>query len=189
MLRETPFSALLDTVSAWFLRKRLKEWRGRDVFADSRGFNMGWEADRVLEGIFMWGAPLNIWEMELYHDRWGDMGYYRIHMNLDDDPDLVERLKGKMKGPIHYYQRLIIMEGPQTRSVPVTTWREWYFYKVWLYSLQTDYRPSRYPYDPWPGFTLGIAFDKSKANDTSIGGLFGGYKRMRSRNKRPAPAE
>lgn len=150
---------------------------------------MGWEADRVLEGIFQWGTPINIWEMELYQERNGDLGYYRIHMNLDDSSYLIERLNQKIKGPIHYYPRLIIMEGPKTRSIATTDWREYFFYKPWIYSLQTDYSPSQYPYERWPGWTLGIAFDKTKENDTAVKNLFSAYRRMgRSSDKKRAAA-
>jgi hypothetical protein len=141
---------------------------------------MGWEAERVLEGIFMWGEPLNIWEMELYNERNGDLGYFRVHMNIDDDSYLADRLMAKTKGPIHYYSRLIIMEGPKTRSVPATHWTETFIYNAWIYSLQTDYSPSNYPHSVWPGWTLGIAADKTKANKASITNLFRVYKRLGS---------
>lgn len=138
---------------------------------------MGWEANRVLEGIFQFGAPLNIWKMELYQEQNGDLGYSRVHMLIDDDADLAAKLKLKMSGAsLDEYPRLIIMESPATRSVATDHWKEHYFYDAWLYSLQTDYRPSHYPFGIWKGWTLGIAFNKTAANRASTASLFGAYK-------------
>ena len=79
---------------------------------------MGWESDRVLEGIFQFGAPLNIWKIELYSESTGDLSYFRIHMLLDQDADLAGRLRMKMSGSSSgEFQRLIIMESPKTRAV------------------------------------------------------------------------
>lgn len=139
---------------------------------------MSWEADRVLEGVFMFGGPINIWQMELYQERNGDLGYYRIHMNIDDDEYLLSRLREKMKGEITYYPRLVIMESPRTRSVPAQYWTESFIYKAWLYSLERGYRPTTYPYEPWPGWTLGIAADKTKANIASVSHLFRGGPKL-----------
>jgi hypothetical protein len=111
---------------------------------------MGWEADRVLEGIFQFGAPINIWKMQLDKDSSGDLGYYRIHMHLDNDAELASRLKMKMSsGPAGEFQRLIIMESPKTRSVQTNNWTEHYFYGAWLYSLQIDYQPDYFPFAIW----------------------------------------
>jgi hypothetical protein len=141
--------------------------------------NMGWESGRVLEGIFQFGEPLNIWKIELYDDRNGDLGYFRVHMQLDDDPHLVARLKMLMAGTSSYdFQRLILMEGPQTRSIKTDLWMKHYFYKASLYSLQTDYQPSYFPFGPWKGWTLGIAFDKTKENVAAVSNVFGAYRSM-----------
>jgi hypothetical protein len=139
---------------------------------------MGWEADRVLEGIFQFGAPLNIWKIELYNESNGDIGYFRVHMLLDDDADLVASLRMKMSSSSNEFQRLIVMESPATRSVKTEYWREHYFYNAWLYSIQTDYKPSHYPFGSWKGWTLGIAFQKSAANRSAVANLFGAYSSM-----------
>ena len=140
---------------------------------------MSWDSDRVLEGIFQFGAPLNIWKIELYKESNGDLGYFRIHMLLDDDADLAGRLKMKISaGSGGEFQRLIIMEGPKTRSVQAEHWIEHYFYDAWLYSLQTDYSPSYYPFSTWKGTTLGIGLHKTKANIAAVQRLFHNYRSM-----------
>ena len=133
---------------------------------------MGWDTEWVLEGLFMFGAPLNIWKMEVYNERGSGLSYHRIHMNLDDDPDLFTRLNNKIKAEkgIENYPRLILLDWKTQYP------HEYYAYKPWLYSLEMNYSPSRYPYDPWKGPTLGIAFDKTKANEHIIERLRGfGY--------------
>ena len=132
---------------------------------------MGWESQRVLEGIFQFGAPLNIWKMELDLDRYGDRPKFVIHMQIDDDESIANQLNQKIRSD-QKWPRLIIMEGPERRSISTTNWREWIFYQPYLYSLQKAYSPSQYPYDVWKGWTLGIAFDKSAANKASVRGLF-----------------
>jgi len=136
---------------------------------------MGWESQRVLEGIVQFGAPLNIWRIELDYDRWQDRQYFVVNMQLDNDGDLAQRLMGKMKSEvgIYHYPRMTIMEGPGHRSITTTVWREWVIEKPYLYSLQPDYSPSQYPYNVWKGWTLGIRFDKTKLNKSSVMGIFG----------------
>ena len=130
---------------------------------------MGWEAQRGLEGIFEFGAPLNIWAIELDWDHWNDRQYFVIHMQLDNDDNLGQRLMSKMKSEegIYKYPRMIIMEA---RS---SAWREWVIEGAYLYSLEKNYRPSQYPHNPWLGWTLGIRFDKTKLNKGSVMGIFG----------------
>ena len=135
---------------------------------------MGWESDRVLEGVFQFGAPLNIWKMELDKDDTGDLAYFRVHMLIDDNADLAARLRMKISSSkTDTFQRLIIMESPKTRSIKTDYWKEHYVYDPWLYSLQTDYRPTHYPFGTWHGWTLGIAFYKTTANKSAVAHLFG----------------
>jgi hypothetical protein len=137
---------------------------------------MSWEAERVLEGVFHFGAPVNIWEMELDKESSDDLGYYCIHMLIDNDLELAGRLKMKMSsGSGGEFQRLIVMESPKTRSVHADNWIEHSLYGAWLYSLQTDYSPEYYPFGIWKGWTLGIAFNKTKANEAAVAKLFHGY--------------
>src|SRR5438876_4477991 len=133
-----------------------------------------WDGDYVLEGLFEFGAPVNIWQMELDYDRSKDLTYKKIHMRIDDDFELFSRINGLFNAPNSWdMPRLIIMESPRRRSIKTDYWREFYIYKVTLYSLQDHYRPTQYPYDPWQGFTLGISFPKSKENSATLQNLFG----------------
>jgi len=131
---------------------------------------MGWDTEWQLEGFFYFGAPLNVWKFEVYEQNVGyqPLPYHRIHMQIDDDLDLFNRLMALTKtGSIQYYDRLIMMDtGPNVQYK-----HEYWFRKAWLYSLETEYRPSRYPYDPWKGYTLGIACDKTPENDAAVGRL------------------
>lgn len=129
---------------------------------------MAWEANRVLEGVFLFGAPLNIWRMELDRDRYGGGKYFHIHMQIDDDQNLSDRLMHRIRAEtgIEHFPRLIIMEKYGD------FWREYVFYKPFIDSLQTNYRPTQYPLDQWKGWTLGIAFEKSAANKSSVLALF-----------------
>ena len=135
---------------------------------------MSWESDRVLEGIFHFGGPVNIWKMELDKGSSDDIRHYCIRMLIDDDAELASRLKMKMlSGSGGEFQRLIVMEGPKTRSIRTDNWIEHYLYSPWLYSLQTDYHSEYYPFGIWKGWTLGIAFNKTKANAAAVSHLFG----------------
>jgi hypothetical protein len=134
---------------------------------------MAWDTEWVLEGMFMFGAPLNIWKMEVYRESGGTpLSYYRIHMNLDNDPDLFTRLNNKIRAEnrIERYPRLILIDWKTQYP------HEYRMYSPWLYSLESDYRPSKYPYDPWKGPTLGVAFDKTPDNKPVVERLLGfGY--------------
>jgi hypothetical protein len=127
---------------------------------------MPWDTEYLLEGLTTFGAPLNIWEWEVYEQPTGyePLDYHRIHMNLDNDPALRTTLMGKMKsnGSIFYYPRLIMMHLKTERP------RDYCFYNAWLYSLQTKYRRSMYPFETWEGVVLGIAFEKTKANEGAV---------------------
>jgi hypothetical protein len=128
---------------------------------------MGWDTEWQLEGFFYFGAPLNIWKFEVYEENVGyqPLPYHRIHMQIDDDPDLFNRLWALTQtGSLQYYDRLIMMNT----GANVQYKHEFSYKKVWLYSLETQYRPSRWPYTPWKGYTLGIAFDKTPENDAVV---------------------
>ena len=138
---------------------------------------MSWESNIVLEGMFEFGAPLNVWRMQLERDRYGDRQYFYVWAQLDDDPYIASRVMQvwnshgewayEGKG-LKRFPRLIVMERP------ISEWHEYVFYGPWLHGVATNssYRPGMYPYDNWKGLTLGIAFEKSKANQTSVNTLF-----------------
>jgi len=132
---------------------------------------MSWDTDYLLEGLTTFGAPLNIWKWEVYQQDPGyqPLDYHRIHMNLDNDPDLFDTLMKKLRngGTIHYYQRLIIMR----KMAQNTPGRDYTFYNAWLYSLEWRYLPSQYPYQHWKGPTLGIAFEKTPPNVAAVKSL------------------
>jgi hypothetical protein len=125
---------------------------------------MSWDTEYLLEGLTTFGAPLNIWEWEVYDQPTGyqPLDYHRLHMRMDNDPALFSTLMGKMKngGSITYYPRLIVMRVMKENRPG----RDYCFYNAWLYSLETKYRRSTYPFPTWEGVILGIAFDKTKAN-------------------------
>jgi hypothetical protein len=145
----------------------------------------------VLEGIFQFGAPINIWRMELDYDRWDDRKYFVVHMQIDNDDYLFQRLMEKIRGEegIYRYPRLLILEGPAHRSITTTDWRERVIEKPYLYSLVDKYMPSQYPYDMWLGYTLGIAFDKTKLNKGTVMDIFGNEKGKQLMGDRGGPGQ
>jgi hypothetical protein len=130
---------------------------------------MAWDTDYIFEGLHMFGPPLNVWKWEIYQSPYGpeSLSYYRLHLNIDDNEDLFQRLLHQTTdgSGIRYYQRLIMMHLNIPRP------KEFFFYKAWIYSIEKNYRPSQYPYTEWKGPTLGIAFDKTKANSTAVQNL------------------
>lgn len=127
---------------------------------------MAWDTDYQLEGLTMFGPMLNVWKWEVYQQDPGfqPLDYHRIHMKIDDNADLWDKLMGMFKtsGTMKYYKRLIMMHLNIDRP------KQYCFYDAWLYSLEKNYRPSQYSYEPWPGATLGIAFDKTKVNVAAV---------------------
>src|SRR5262245_51033657 len=133
---------------------------------------MSWDTDYLLEGLTTFGAPLNIWKWEVYQQDPGyqPLDYHRIHFNLDNDAELFDKLMKKLRNGgngIHYYPRLIVMR----KMTEERFGRDYVFYNAWMYSLEWSYLPSQYPYQHWKGPTLGIAFDKTQANVTSVNNL------------------
>lgn len=137
---------------------------------------MGWETDYVLEGLWTFGAPLNIWKMEIAATPplSDPLSYDKLHLKIDDDASLWVRL-----------MELVSSTGTLTRlNVVQVGSRDHYIESPRLYSLQRGYKSSDYPYETWPGATLGIAFDKTPANDASMAKLFRGYDSIYHRAQR-----
>lgn len=138
---------------------------------------MSWESNTVLEGIFDFGAPLNIWEAQLTGGGRlaNGQGVSHIDMQIDDDDYLANRLDQKIRSEegIHYYPRLIIM---QKRSSPQDIWKEWVFLRPWLHGVHRGHQMSGYPWTKWDGWTLGICFANTEANTNAALSLFGNLK-------------
>lgn len=126
---------------------------------------MAWDTDYQFEGLHTFGPMLNVWEWEVYQSPYGDnsLSYYRLHMNLDDNEDLFQRLmlQATAGESIRYYKRLYLLHLNIERP------KEYVIQNAWIYSIEKKYRPSQYPYSEWKGPTLGIGFDKTKANTAS----------------------
>jgi len=135
---------------------------------------MGWDTDWQLEGLFYFGAPLNIWKYEVFEQNVGyqPLPYHRVQMQIDDDADLFNRLWALTKtDSIKYYDGIILMNtGPNVQYK-----HEYWLRKAWIYSLETGYRPSQWPYDPWNGYTIGVACDKTPENDAAVSRLRGSW--------------
>ena len=138
---------------------------------------MSWESNIVLEGIFEFGAPLNVWRIQLESDRHSDRQHFYVWAQLDDNSYIETRLFQVWKAHCEWayegkglkrFPRLIVMEKP------ISEWHEYVLYGPWLHGVATNssYRPGQYPYENWNGLTLGIAFEKSKANQTAVNGFF-----------------
>lgn len=140
---------------------------------------MSWESNTVLEGIFEFGAPLNIWRAQLVRGGKEPSGleFSHVHMQIDNDEYLAARLDQKIKAvyvqaydagePLYYFPRLIIMRRA------IQNWKEWVFVKPWLHGVYRNYKMTGYPYDTWDGWTLGFCFDNTAANRTAALDLFG----------------
>jgi hypothetical protein len=131
---------------------------------------MGWDTEWQIEGFFYFGAPLNIWKFEVYQEPTGyqPLGYHRIHMQIDDDPELFSRLMALTNTvSLRYFDRLILMNTGAKVQYP----HEYWLKKAWIYSLETGYRPSQYPYDAWKGYTLGVACDNTPESNATVGRL------------------
>ena len=120
---------------------------------------MAWDAEYALEGIFLFGAPLNIHRYEIDSGQFGQSTdtTHIAHFLLDDDDNIKSRLITKMRGPIEYFPVLYLL-GRTHLSEQYPEWKqEKLFYKAWLFSLERNHRGVAYTTAPWgPGPTLGI---------------------------------
>lgn len=138
---------------------------------------MSWESNTVLEGIFDFGGPINIWQAQIWSG--GQMadgqGVSHVNMQIDDNDDLANRIDQKIRSEegIYYFPRLIFM---QNRSTGSGYWKEWVFSRPWLHGLHRDHKMSGYPWDVWKGWTLGICFVNSAANTNAALSLFRNLK-------------
>jgi hypothetical protein len=111
----------------------------------------------TLEGIFLFGAPLKIYSIELEAEGGGSpLSYFKLNMAIEDDPNLWTRLMDKLKSN-QTYQRFFLTEeqGPYPYAPrPEFPLRAYTLRNPRLFSL-LHYLPN------YPGPTLGIAIDKT----------------------------
>lgn len=123
----------------------------------------------VVEGILDSGGSLNVRNMEVYREQTAEpLAYFLLNIEIDNDPNLWRSLNGIIQGPLHYFDRVILLEQSQglTRS-PIH--RDVYtFRKPWLYSLERDFNRSKFTALKWKKPVLSIAFDKSALNKAAI---------------------
>jgi hypothetical protein len=116
------------------------------------------DAAYALEGIYLFGGSLNVYEYVLDSGQFGQSTdtYHVAHFLLDDDAIIQARLMGKMRGPIEYFPVLYLLRR-STAPPPYPAWvQEKLFYKAWLFSLGRQFKgPGISVWGPGP--TLGIA--------------------------------
>ena len=120
---------------------------------------MAWDTDWALEGIYMFGGPLNVHRYVIDSGWFGQTTdtYYVTHFELDDDPNIEQSLTTKMSGPIHYFSVLYLL---RKWSADNSRWiQEKTFYKAWLFSLERNFHDPIHHY-PWSGLVLGVACEK-----------------------------
>jgi hypothetical protein len=128
-----------------------------------QGCLMAWDAEYALEGIFLFGAPLNVDRYELDSGQFGQSTetYHVAHFLLDNDDNIKSRLITKMRGPSGYFPVLYLLRRSHLSEQYPEWVREELFYKAWLFSLEPDHRDVTYTLAPWgPGWTLGIGCHK-----------------------------
>lgn len=122
----------------------------------------------------MFGAPLNVWDIEVVREQGGTpQEYYLLSLEIDNDPELLARLKPKFQENIGSINRLILMEQRRPSPTDVSHQRVYTLEKPWLYSLQMHYIHSRYRADAWKKPALGVAFRKTAVHTAYIQDLRG----------------
>jgi len=126
----------------------------------------------VLEGIFDSDKSLGVRTMEVYHDQnGGQLAYYLLNIEIDNDPGLWRVLNEIVQGPVRYFDRLILVEQPNAMAPHEIHRHVYTFRKPWLYSFERNFNGSRYTARAWKKPVLSIAFDKSALNNAAIGDL------------------
>lgn len=125
----------------------------------------GW----VLDGIFLFGAPITIYELLITRE-WGNRNYHLLEMAIDDDPYLWTRLWEKIHGE-YRFEKLYLFEWRDPGEESVIRPKSLTLWQPWMYSLVKSTRTHEGP-------VLGIAFPKTGQNNAAIEVLRGrGYDR------------
>jgi hypothetical protein len=121
----------------------------------------------------MFAAPLNVWNIDVYRENGGEpLSYFRLHLEIDNDPGLWSGLNDKIQGPIDHFPKLILfrqgllVSGGNSIHQHVYTFR-----KPWLYSLERNFKSSTYTRRAWKNPVLGIAFEKNATHKAAIDDL------------------
>jgi hypothetical protein len=117
--------------------------------------------DWTLDGIFLFGAPLKVFALEVQRETGGTpLSHYTLNLAIEDDPNLWTRLMEKIRSH-EEFPRMILMEerAPGEKSViPIKVFTFWH---PWIASLMREI----------PGYhgpVLGIGFDKTQEHGTII---------------------
>lgn len=125
---------------------------------------MAWDSQYALDGIFLFGGPLNVSRYVIDPDdnKFGQSTdtYWVARFLLDEEIHVVARLNALMRGPIVHHPVLYLLRRSSASIGP--RWViEQKFYKSWLFSLGGNFYDPRNPGLSEAGQTLGIAFDKA----------------------------
>ena len=84
---------------------------------------MAWDAAFALEGIYMFGGPLNVHRYVIDSGPLGESTelHHVVHFQLDDDRNIEFRLTAKMRGPIEYFPVLYLL---RRSSISASQWRQ-----------------------------------------------------------------
>jgi hypothetical protein len=134
------------------------------------GQAMATKTDWVLDGIFLFGAPITIYDLLITRE-WGDqITYHLLEMAIDEDPYLWTRLWEKIHGK-NRYEKLYLFEWREPGDTNVIRPKSLTLWDPWMYSLVKFTRTHQGP-------VLGIAVPKNAPNDAAIDVLRGkGYDR------------
>ena len=133
---------------------------------------MGLDTNWVLEGIASIDAPLNVWNIEVYREQSGTpLSYYRLHIEIDDDPNLWKLLNDKLHGPVEHFDKLILFERRRKSPGDAAHPHVYAFRQPWLYSLERNFTNSINTARSWKKPVLGIAFEKSALHTAAVAGL------------------
>jgi hypothetical protein len=127
--------------------------------------------DWVLDGIFLFGAPLTLYELLITRE-WGDRDHHLLEMAIDDDPFLWTRLMERIRGE-NKFEKLYLFEWRDPGDESVIRPKSLTLWQPRMYSLVKFTRTHEGP-------VLGIAFPKTGPNNAAIEVLRGrGYDRHR----------
>jgi hypothetical protein len=129
---------------------------------------MAWDASYALDGIFLFGGPLNVHDYVIDTNSLGESTeeYHVVHFLLDDDREVERRLAGTMQTqiahifPVFYLLRRSMIANRTGTNLPPWV-QEMIIFKPWLHSLGRDFVDTNHGLAPWgPGPTLSIGCNK-----------------------------